>query len=81
MDGVQKMRIKALISLFKKDIESGNFSSQAIIDRHLSAIEECKKEGINFKRIHERLDLDIKYPHFKTLLHRARLKVKSNTAK
>lgn len=68
------MLIDQLIQSIKEDIDSGNFTLQAVFDRHIDDIMLLKKEGYQYKRIWMLLGLDIHNEHFKNLIYRARAK-------
>ena len=69
------MTIEELVNSIHTEKESGNFTLQAIFDRHIEEIEGCKKSGISYKRIKDLLDLDIAESHFNNLIYRARKKL------
>jgi hypothetical protein len=69
-----KMKFEELKRSIQVDKESGDFTLQAIIDRHISAIESLKDEGFILKRLNTTLELNLAESHFKNLLFRARKK-------
>lgn len=69
------MTVDELRSSMLKDIESDNFTMQAVFDRHIREIERLKEQGYKYKSMQSLLGLEaISYSHYVNLLHRARQK-------
>jgi hypothetical protein len=68
------MLIDQLKKSVRDDIDSENFTLQAVFDRHIDEIMSLKKDGYTYKKIKLLLDLDIHEKHFRDLIYRARMK-------
>ena len=66
------MDILALAEKIKHEIDSGDFSLQAVFNRNIQTIEEFKKEGYSYRKIFNKLDTGINEKHLRDLIRRAK---------
>ncbi|ENM3832712.1 hypothetical protein LH205_003092, partial [Vibrio cholerae] len=66
------MSIDELKNVISSELKSGNFTLQAIFDRHIGDIEELLKSGMRHSSLYK--DLGLSVNHYKSLIGRARNK-------
>lgn len=66
------MSIDELKDVISSELKSGNFTLQAIFDRHIGDIEELLKSGMRHSSLYK--DLGLSVNHYKSLIGRARNK-------
>ncbi|ELL8243032.1 hypothetical protein RX290_003359 [Vibrio cholerae] len=68
------MSIDELKDAVSSELKSGNFTLQAIFDRHIEDIEEILESGMLHSSIYKELGLDVNFNHYKNLIGRSRRK-------
>jgi len=69
------MDLDELSNAMKSDIKSGNFTLQAVFDRHIKTILELKEQGYTYNSIFNSLALGIDQRHFDNLRFRSNKKI------
>lgn len=69
------MEFPELSEKINQEMDSGDFSLQAVFNRNIEAIERLKQEGYSYKRIFYKLDTGLHEGHFRDLIRRAKIQV------